>query len=98
MPDPNLPSHVSVNLAAILSGHSARHVRYLIRAGMLTAELTAGGHRRIAISELERLPMIGPITAAEFLQAERRFDDTRGTYNRRYNASRLNTGRSRRDS
>ena len=93
MPDPNLPSHVTVNLASLLTGASPRHIRYLTRAGLLPAEVTAGGHLRIALADVEKIRGGSPITTAEYLEAERKFDRTRGAYNRNYNQRRSHAGR-----
>lgn len=52
MPDANL---ITVSEAAKLLGVSAATVRRMIERGVLRADRTEGGHRRILRSEVERL-------------------------------------------
>lgn len=66
MPDANLPTFASINLAAALTGRSPRAVARLVADGVLPA---GGNHwRRIPIADLEVLTGRA-ISAADYLAA-----------------------------
>jgi hypothetical protein len=66
-----LPAYFTPNIAAILTGRSARQLRAQIRRGELAAN-TTGAWARIPASEIVRVRDGRPIDIAEYLAAIQR--------------------------
>ena len=80
-----LPSYVSPNMAAALTGHSGRSIRRMVKAGVLPSE--GGTWQRIPLAALEQITG-KTITPEMYLKADRQLDRWRAqqaAYNRTRN-------------